>query len=71
MDQLDRWQVIDTSNEMYEALKKRNITHFGKSELENTPFFQEPLCTGIIYTATSASIEIILERNYTSWSVHS
>ena len=62
----DKWKVLDTTEEINTALMKRNINHFGQAELDRTPFFQEPLKSDINFTATTASVEQILEGDYTT-----
>ena len=60
----EKWQVLDTTEEMNSALMDRNIAHFGQVQTDKTPFFDEPLKSDINFTATTASTEEILTGTY-------
>ena len=60
----EKWKILDSEEDMLEALKERNRNHFGQAESEGTTFFTEPLSTDVNYTATTASAEQILNGTY-------
>lgn len=62
--QQEKWQVLETEEEIEEALFNRNKKHFGQAEYDKTTFFREPLKSDINYTATTASSDHILHGDY-------
>ena len=56
------WIEVDTPEEVEEAIRERNKTHFGQAE--GTPFTKSPFKEQLDFSASTRTAELILEGKY-------